>query len=144
SYSYDADGRRTAMTVAGQAAVSYTYDDSHRLIGVSQGSTAVAIAYDGAGRRQSVTFPNGVVAGYAYDAADRLTDLAYVLGNTPIGNLRYEYDAGGNRTATDGTLSRTGLPAAVTGASYDAANRIIERAGIPFAHDANGNLTNDG
>jgi RHS repeat-associated protein len=144
NYTYDADGRRTAMTVAGQPAVSYAYDDSHRLTGVSQGSAAVAIAYDGAGRRQSVTFPNGIVAGYGYDAADRLTDLVYVLGNTPIGNLTYEYDAGGNRTATDGTLSRTRLPAAVTGASYDAANRIVERAGIPFAHDPNGNLTNDG
>jgi len=144
TYTYDADGRRTAMTAAGQPAVSYAYDDSHRLTGVTQGSATVAIAYDGAGRRQSVTFPNGIVAGYAYDAADRVTGLAYVLGNTPIGNLTYEYDAAGNRTATDGTLSRIELPAAVTGASYDAANRIVERAGIPFAHDPNGNLTNDG
>jgi RHS repeat-associated protein len=89
-------------------------------------------------------FPNGIVAGYAYDAADRVAGLIYSLGNTPIGNLTYEYDAAGNRTATDGTLSRTGLPIAVTGASYDAANRIIEQDGIPFAHDQNGNLTNDG
>jgi RHS repeat-associated protein len=144
SYAYDADGRRTAMTVTGQPVVSYAYDDSHRLTSVSQGNTAAAVAYDGAGRRQSMTFPNGIVAGYTYDAADRVTALAYSLGNTPIGHLTYEYDAAGNRTATDGTLSRTGLPAAVPGATYDAANRIIERAGIPFAHDPNGNLTNDG
>src|SRR5438046_10713409 len=34
--------RRTSMTVAGQAAVTYGYDDTGRTISISQGSSAVA------------------------------------------------------------------------------------------------------
>ena len=34
------------MTVAGQAAVTYGYDDTGRTISISQGSSAVAFTYD--------------------------------------------------------------------------------------------------
>ena len=34
SYTYDAIGKRTSMTVSGQPAVNYTYDANSRLISV--------------------------------------------------------------------------------------------------------------
>jgi len=58
--------------------------------------------------------------------------------------LTYTYDAAGNRTAVGGTWARTGLPEAVSGTTYDAANRISAWGGQIFSYDANGNLTSDG
>jgi YD repeat-containing protein len=42
SYTYDADGRRATMTVAGQPVVTYAYDDAHRLTSITQGTSVVA------------------------------------------------------------------------------------------------------
>jgi len=38
---YDAAGRRSTMTVAGQPAVAYTYDNANRLLQMTQGSANV-------------------------------------------------------------------------------------------------------
>jgi RHS repeat-associated protein len=44
-----------------------------------------------------------------------------------------------------GSYARTGLPAAVSSATYDAANRLVSwGANSSFNYDANGNLTGDG
>jgi YD repeat-containing protein len=54
------------------------------------------------------------------------------------------YDAAGNRTSVGGSWARTGLPPALTSATYDAANRITAWGGTSFSYDLNGNLTGDG
>jgi RHS repeat-associated protein len=144
TYTYDAAGRRSTMTVAGQTAVSYGYDNANRLTSVTQGSAVVALTYDDANRRSTLTFPNGIVATYGYDNANRLTSLTYTLGSTTLGDLTYTYDAAGNRTSVGGSWARTGLPAALTSVTYDAANRITVWAGSSFSWDLNGNLTSDG
>jgi RHS repeat-associated protein len=143
-YTYDADGRRATMTVAGQTEVDYAYDDAHRLTSITQGTTVVALTYDDANRRSTLTLPNGIIATYGYDAANHLTSLAYALGATTLGDLSYTYDIAGNRTSVGGTWARTGIPSALTTATYDAANRITSWAGTSFTYDLNGNLTNDG
>jgi RHS repeat-associated protein len=144
SYNYDAAGRRTSMTVAGQPTVTYTYDAANRLIGVTQGSAIVGFAYDGANRRTMLTLPNGTSTEYAYDVASRLTDLTYKAGSTVLGTLTYTYDAAGNRVGLSGTWARTGLPAAVSGATYDAANQQITFGNQTLTYDLNGNLLSDG
>ena len=144
NYTYDTAGRRTSMTVAGQPTITYTYDNANRLTQMSQGSSTVTMAYDAAGRRTVVTLPNGVVEEYTYDIASRLTGITYKQGATTLGNLTYTYDAAGNRTQIGGSWARTGLPQAVTSATYNAANRLTTWAGTTLTYDANGNLTNDG
>ena len=144
SYTYFADGRRQTMTVAGQPVVTYGYDDAHRLTSITQGESIVSLTYDNADRRSTLTLPNGIVATYGYDDADRLTALTYTLGPATVGTLTYAYDAGGNRTTVGGTWARTGLPQALSDATYDAANRIATWAGQSFSYDANGNLASDG
>jgi RHS repeat-associated protein len=144
SYTYDAAGRRTSMTVAGQTAVSYGYDNANRLTSITQGSATVALTYDDADRRSTLTFPNGIVATYGYDNANRLTSLTYTLGSNTLGDLTYTYDAAGNRTSVGGSWARTGLPSALSSATYDAANRITSWGGTSFGYDLNGNLTSDG
>ena len=143
-YTYDADGRRASMTVAGQTGREYDYDDAHRLTSITQGSATVVLAYDAADRRTSLTYPNGIVASYTYDAANHLAGISYVLGATTLGDLTYTYDAAGNRVAVGGTWARTNLPPALASATYDAANRIATWCGVSFNYDLNGSLTGDG
>lgn len=41
-------------------------------------------------------------------------------------------------------MAKTSLPQVQSTASFNAANELIQRAGVPFTYDANGNITNDG
>jgi len=144
AYAYDAASRRTNMTVQGQAAVSYGYDTASRLTSIAQDTANVAFAYDAASRRTRLTLPNGITADYTYDAASQLTGITYRQGTTLVGDLVYAYDARGQRTTVSGSLARAALPAALTSATYDAANRLTNWDGTTLTYDANGNVTNDG
>jgi RHS repeat-associated protein len=144
SYSYDAANRRTSMTVGGQTPVSYTRDNLGRVTQIAQGSSVTSIAYDAANRRSSVTLPNNIVVSYSYDNASRLIGLIYQLGGATLGTLSYTYDQLGRKTQVAGSFARTGLPAPVASASYDAANQLVNWNGVPISYDANGNMLSDG
>jgi len=144
SYTYDAVGRRTSMTVVGQPTVNYAYDNADRLTSITQGSAVVSFTYDNANRRTSLTLPNGLVTEYSYAAASRLTGLTYKEGSTTIGTLTYGYNAAGERVQTGGTWARTGQPNAMTGATYNAANHQLTFGSQTLTYDLNGNLTSDG
>ena len=62
--------------------------------------------------------------------------------------MTYAYDKAGHIASRGGTLFQSVLPAAVTSATYDLANRLTARtaAGVTVSPtwDANGNLTGDG
>jgi RHS repeat-associated protein len=69
-----------------------------------------------------------------------------VSGST-TGTLSYGYDMAGQRTSVTGTYARTGLPTALSSATYDAANRITNWNGTTWPGsrwDPNGNLLTDG
>jgi RHS repeat-associated protein len=132
------------MQVTGQTIVSYGYDNANRITSITQGSSVVSFTYDSAGRRSTVTYPNGAVLTLGYDSASRLTSMTWAKAGSSLGNLTYTYDAAGRRTSMGGSLARVGLPAALSSASFDAANRMTSRGGVTMTYDANGNLTNDG
>jgi RHS repeat-associated protein len=144
SYTYDNASRRSTMTVAGQSAVSYTYDTANRLTQIAQSSATVAFAYDNANRRTSVTLPNGVVQQYSYDMASRLASINYALSGSTLGALSYSYDDAGRRIQTSGSYARTGLPTALSSATYDAGNELTAWGSSSLTFDSNGNLTSDG
>jgi RHS repeat-associated protein len=148
SYTYDAAGRRLTMQAASQAQVSYTYDNADRLTGITQGSTNLSFGYDALGRRTSAALPGGITAAYTWDAASQLTGITYTSGATTLGTLTYGYDLAGRVVVRGGTLFQSVLPAAVTSASYDLANRLTARtaSGVTASPtwDANGNLISDG
>ena len=148
SYTYDTAGRRSTMTVPGQAQVNYSYDNANRLTGITQGSTTVTIGYDADGRRTTLALPNGIDATYSYDQASQLTGIVYSNSTSTIGTFTYGYDLGGRQISRGGTLFQSVLPAPLTSATYDAANRMTRRVnasgGITLTFDANGNLTSDG
>ena len=144
SYAYDRSGRRTQMDASGQPATTYSYDPAGRLTGLSRGAQTLAMGYDPAGRRQTTTLPNAITRTDGYDAASRPTSILYKRGAETLGDLNYEYDSAGRRTAQWGTLAKTALPEEMSSATYDQANRQTERAGVAQAYDQNGNLTSDG
>jgi RHS repeat-associated protein len=144
SYTYDDADREATMQVAGQTQVSYTFDNADRLTGVAQGTASATVAYDNANRRTSLTLPNGIVVEYGHDDDSRLTALTYKLGMATLGTLTYGYDPAGQRTSVGGSYARTGLPAALTSATYDDASQLSTFGGATYTYDANGNLAGDG
>ena len=145
SYTYDALSRRKTMTVQGQPTLSYGWDNAGRLTGISQGSTVLAsFSYDAGNRRTQTTLPNGMQVQYAYDGASQLKQITYLnSAGTVVGTLSYTYDAAGRRISTGGTSANVSLPTAVSGATYDANNRLTSWNGQGYSYDANGNLLSD-
>jgi RHS repeat-associated protein len=98
------------------------------------------------------TAPNPSVAygydtGSRYDAASQLKRTSYQVSLSTIGTLAHTYDPAGQRTTATESYARTGLPAAISSATYDAANRITGWNGNtwPASYwDGNGNLATDG
>jgi RHS repeat-associated protein len=140
SYAYDPVGRRTAMTVSGQAPVAYAYDANSQLTGLTQNGQAVTLGYDPRGRRTALVLPNQVSTEYQYDGASRLTALIYRNALGALGDLQYTYDANGNRIAVGGAFARSSLPDPVPTATYDAANRQLAFGPQTMTFDDNGNL----
>ncbi len=141
SYRYDPLNRRTEMTVAGQPPVTYTYDPNSRLRTIRQEPlTPVTLDYDELNRRTRLAMPNGVSTEYRYDEASRLRALIYRNTAGVLGDLSFQYDPVGNKTAVGGSFARTLLPDPVNSASYDAANRQLSFGGRTATHDPNGNL----
>jgi len=144
THGYDNGSRQTAMTVAGQPSVSYTYDDADRPIQITQGSAAVAFSYDAGNRRTSLTLPNGITTVYNYNASSQLTGISYQLGATTLGDLNYGYDIVGRRTSVGGSYARTNVPTPLASGTHNANNQLTQRGSTSFTYDANGNLANDG
>jgi len=145
SYQYDAAGRQTSMTVAGEAPVSYSYDLANRLTQITQGISTISLGYDVDGRRASLILPNGISVAYTYDKDSRPTSITYNQGTSTLGNLTYSYDGDSRVSQVAGSFARTGLPSAVSSASYDVSNRLTAwGANSAFSYDANGNLQGDG
>ncbi len=144
TYGYDAASRRSTMQVAGQTQVQYTYDNANRLTQIAQGSATVGFSYDSANRRSSLTLPNGIVDQLFLRSRFASDGISYSLGGNAVGGLGYAYDALGRRTALTGTMAATGFPAAVSSATYDAANELTSWNGTTIAYDSDGNMQSDG
>ena len=151
NYSYDAIGRRTIMTVAGQPAVNYSYDANSRLTSIDtiiSGATATfSLGYDTIGRRTTLTLPNGVTTNYSYDNASRLSNLQHVdSSNNVLESLSYTYDADGNRLSMNRqNVTTVPLPNLVTSATYNDANQMLiftpqTGSAKNITYDLNGNM----
>ena len=143
-YLYDNARRRQTMTVVGQPTVSYGWDNANRLTGITQGTTSIPFGYDNANRESTMTLPNGILLTYTYDNDSRVTAMTWTLAGNPVGDLEYSYDADSRVIQKTGSFAQTGLPQAVTGNTFNAANEMTSFNGTPQTYDANGNLVNDG
>ena len=145
TYTYNSAGLLAGITLPGNKAVTYQYDQANRLTQVSdwQGDTAV-YSYDAAGWPLSVSISNGPVTIYQYDSAHRLRAIvSTVADGTPVAGYRYTLDAAGNRTAVSALEPVAALPALPSYTiSYNAANHPTSRSdGSVYQYDAGQDLT---
>ena len=70
--------------------------------------------------------------------------MTWTLAGNPVGDLEYSYDADSRVIEKTGSFAQTGLPQAVRGNTFNAANEMTAFNGTPQTYDANGNLANDG
>jgi RHS repeat-associated protein len=147
SYSYDALGRRTCMTVVGQPAVNYQYDSDSQLLNISTlnsplGTLNFNFTYDALNRQTSLTYPNGVTTNYTYDNSSRLLNLQHLNPlNQILESLSYTYDENGSRTMMNRANIPVKLPDPKSNAIFDSANRMLSFNDKSFAYDDNGNMT---
>jgi len=143
-YTYDVAGRRSSLTVPGQAVANYTFDNANRLTQIVQGSTTVSFSYDNSNRRTTLTLPNGITTNYSYDNASQLTGLTYANGSNTLGSSIYSYDLAGRRVSVGGSYAQTSLPLAISGTAYNANNQLTTWGTASLFYDLNGNMTSDG
>jgi RHS repeat-associated protein len=148
-YGYDTAGRLNKVTSTGQPDINYGYDNASRLTTVTKGAAAsptpvATYTLDDAGRPTTVALPGGVSIVTGYDPAGRLSTVDYRRGTAALGNLVYDYDRDGLRDGVFGSYARLSLPAAESGQSYDAADRLTAVSGRTLGYDDSGNLTTDG
>ena len=147
-YAYDVSGRLSQVTKGNGTFTMYGYDAAGQLIHLvnyapgGSGSTGVNsrfdYTYDSKGRRTAMHTLDGDWT-YGYDATNQLTTAVFTSANLAIASqdLRYDYDAVGNRT-------RTTINGVVTEYVTNAMNQYTSVGGTAFTHDADGNLTSDG
>jgi RHS repeat-associated protein len=145
SYTYDAIGRSTSLTVAGQPPVTYQYDANSRLINVgvtlSGHPVYFGISYDALGRRTSLTLPNGITTNYSYDNIGHILNLEYLNPlNVVLESIGYTYDKVGNRLSMDRVSQTQPKPNPVSATPYNEANQMLTFNDKNIAYDANGNM----
>jgi RHS repeat-associated protein len=137
SQTYDAVGRRTAMTDP-LGTSTFSYDAASNVTSVAAPQGAVGYAYDAAGRRTSMVLPGSRTVSYGYDAGNQLTSLTDWFGQTST----FTYSADGLPTG----MSRPG--GLQTSYTYDVADRMtsVNNDGpggalkrFSYTLDANGN-----
>ena len=155
TYAYDAQGRIEKLTRDNGVASTYSYDMAGQLTDITHESGGTVLArsaytLDVLGRRTSQTREDGITETYGYDTTSQLTSADYGANSRvtvdPTGGRvtreTFAYDPLGNRTQVGRVIPNA--PSATTSYTANALNQYTQVAGVAFAYDANGNLTNDG
>ncbi|MDR3692036.1 MAG: RHS repeat-associated core domain-containing protein [Fimbriimonas sp.] len=122
-YSYDFANRPTGATYPTGPGTSYTYDNSDRLLTMSDSTGITAWTYDQASRVTNLNTPQGSI-GYTYDNAGNRLTMSDVAGTTS-----YAYDADSNVVSIKNPFSES------TSFGYDADGRLIKETFASGAYD---------
>ena len=141
-YEYDPAGQLARKTLGNGIYSIYSYDGAGQLLSLTNAKPDDSVlsffnyTYDSRGRRTAMATHYGTWI-YEYDDLGQLTRAALASTDTnaiPNQDLRYEYDALGNRTRTT-----------VNGIAADYAlnnmNQLLSVGGRPLTYDADGSLT---
>lgn len=143
-YLYDAAARLRRINKRNGNYTTYEYDAAGQilmLVNHAPGGTpnsSFVYSYDSNGRRTRMETLDGAWT-YAYDATGQLIHavLNSIDPQIPNQDLRYQYDALGNRSSTN----LNGVPTAYVSNNL---NQYSSVGGIAYQHDKDGNLVSDG
>ncbi len=159
---YDANGNVTSITLPSGKIITYTYDQTSQLTGISvdvvlnginqnvvnpvvktgsQSATeSTAIEYDKSGNATKITKANGTFSEMTYDSAGHITGTTNKneIGGI-ISSFTYSYDANGNVTSATGDGTSTTY-------TYDNLDELLSASDSQghlwsYAYDAAGNRT---
>ncbi len=138
---YDAAGRLSREDKGNGTYTTYAYDAAGDLLHLVNYAPNGSVnsrfdyTYDALGRRAALATLDGTWA-YTYDAIGQLTHAVFTSTNpaVPSQDLRYEYDAAGNRT-------RTVLNGTATNYMTNPLNEYTQVGGANDTYDLDGNLT---
>ncbi len=147
SYQYNNAGKLISKTLANGINTSYQYDFANRLSNIYSGAGAIQnsnFTYNNEWNKTSVNRLNNPASSeqFTYDNGRRLTNYKRgIIGESPLTENTYQYDALGNRTSA--SLNGTN-----TSYTSNALNQLINSnngvQNISYTYDDNGNLTYDG
>jgi RHS repeat-associated protein len=141
AYTYDAAGRLSRKTLGNGIYTTYEYDAAGQvlhLVNYKSDSTVLSLfdyTYDSRGRRTSMATLDGTWT-YEYDDIGQLTHAVLAPANPAVihnQDLRYEYDALGNRIRT----IENGVTTAYTTNNM---NQYTQVGNTTYTFDADGNL----
>jgi RHS repeat-associated protein len=142
AYEYWPTGQMKRVTLPDNTYIALTYDDAHRLIGVTDSSgNRIAYTLDNAGNttHADVYDPSNALAftsSAVFDGLNRLYESKGALNQT----THFAYDSKGNPLSSTDPANRTST------LSYDQLNRLVSTADPTYAvtqygYDAKDNLT---
>ncbi len=139
SYSYDANGNLTSITLPGVATpITQTYDATNLLLTIKdpRGNQAVVTTYDSSGRVQSLTDALGNKTSYSYNLSTNTTTMTAPDG----GVSTYTYDSYGMLLSVTDPLGHT------TSYTYDSKHNLLTQTDplnntTTYTYDSQGNRT---
>jgi YD repeat-containing protein len=140
TYSHNAGGNRTGLTLPDGQAIGYTTDAADRLTKLTSPLGEATIGRDGAGRPTNLHRPNSMTTTIGYDNADEVTQLKTTMGATELASFTYGYDLAANVASR---VQKVGKESSTTTYGYDPLRRLTSSAGGPlpstFNYDGVGN-----
>ncbi len=102
----------------------------------------MSFTYDARNTPSKLNRSNGVTTNYTYDPVGQLLSIVHARDGTTLQTLSYTSDRAGNRIGQQASSAQPLTTQAAT-ASYDDANRLIQRGSTTLGYDDNGNLTSE-
>jgi len=123
SFTYDANGNRTAVAYPSGGVATYTYDHAGRPLSVASGATVLAsgATYLPFGPETSLSFGNGTTQTRTYDSRYRIQRNTLAGAGGAIADYTYSEDGAGNITSIHDMLD----PTYNRDFAYDDLNRLV-------------------
>ena len=153
SYAYDLASNRTQTTWPDAFLTTTSYDALNRPLIIKEGTTVnlASYAYDDLSRRTITTLSNGTSTGYTYDTQGNLGSIEHFLAGTAQ-DVKYSYTRNQlqelKQIDTNNTLYIYNLFSSNT-STYQSnglnqyTTQTQNAANLPYAYDANGNLSTE-
>lgn len=144
AYTYGAGGVRTGITYPDGRTVEYRYDKAGRLSEQRDNDSVVRYTFNQSGLPAGKTLSNGLSTKYSYDSKGLLTGIISALGGEVTEDLRFAYDALGNKISEKRIRKDMPEESGSFAFEYDQLNRLtgVSRDGVVlrrYEYDAFGN-----